>query len=154
MLEALFGDITKVTLLDTLSTVVISVLIIMAMRHYYNRIILSLISEELARSTGVNVRRVNLVYLLLVTLVVAMGIKIAGTLLVGALVIIPAAAAENISPNLSYYYVLSSTIGVVSVSAGILLSRYFGLPAGPPIVIFGTTIFVLTLVAGRMISGK
>src|SRR3989454_11992385 len=92
LLEALFGDITTVTLLDALLPVGISVPIVLVSRLIYRRVVLSILSEELARSTGVNVALVNFVYLFLVTVVVAVGIKIVGTGLLGALVIVPAAA--------------------------------------------------------------
>jgi len=81
LLEALFGDITKVTLLDTVSAVMISVIAIALTRTIYNKIILGMISEDLAVSNDINVPRINLLYLLLVSLVVAIGIKIVGTLL-------------------------------------------------------------------------
>jgi len=80
LLEALFGDITTVTLVDALLAVGISVPIVVVSRLVYRRVVLSILSEELARSTGVNVALVNFVYLFLVTVVVAVtGIASAGS---------------------------------------------------------------------------
>jgi len=116
----------------------------------YNKIVLSMISEELAISKGINVARVNLLYLLLVSLVVAIGIKITGTLLVGFLVVVPAAAAKNLSANLLQYSLLSSLFGAVSASAGILLASILSYlepppPPGPLVVVAGVAIFVITI---------
>jgi ABC-type Mn2+/Zn2+ transport system permease subunit len=86
-----------------------------------------MISEELAISKGIDVGRTNLLYLLLVSLVVAVGIRIVGTLLVGFLVIVPAAAAKNVSTDLSKYAVLSTLFGVFSTCSGILLSSFLNL---------------------------
>lgn len=113
----------------------------------YNKMVLATISEELAVSRGINVAKVNLVYLLLVSIVVAIGVSVVGTLLVGALVIIPAVAAKIISPNLSKYAILSSIFGLISASAGVISASYTSLPAGPMAIFSGLTIFIACLVA-------
>jgi len=156
LLEALFGDITTVTMLDTIVAVLIAVIAVYLTRLIYDKIVLGMISEELAISKGINVAATNLLYLLLVTLVVAIGIKITGTLLVGFLVVVPAAAAKNLSSNLFRYSVLSAVFGAISSSSGVLLqgllSGYLSLPAervnhlaGPLIVLVGVAIFLATI---------
>jgi len=145
LLEALFGDITKVALLDTITAVIISIVAIFLTRIIYKKIVLGMISEELAVSHGINIAKINLVYLLLVSLTVAVGIKIVGTLLVGFLVVTPAAAARNLSPNLFRYAVLSAIFGAISASSGVLLSGYLNVPAGPLVVLSGVTVFLLTI---------
>ena len=145
LLEALFGDITKVTLAETIVAVVVAVFAVLLTRAIYKRMVLGMISEELAVSSGVNISRMNLLYLLLVSLVVAIGIRIAGSLLVGFLVIVPAATAKNMSSNLFRYSVLSSVFGIISASSGVLLSGYLELPPGPLVVLSGIAIFVATI---------
>lgn len=145
LLEALFGDISKVSIYDALTAIAVSLLVIIGTRMIYKNTVLSLISEELAISTGINVRRAEFIYLSLVALVVAVGIKFAGTLLVGALVIVPAVAAKNVSSNLRRYAQLSGIMGIVSVLSGILISDITAIPAGPLIVVSGTAIFLLTV---------
>jgi len=149
--EALFGDIAEVTWIDAAAGLLIAVVAIYLTKIIYNKIVLSMISEELAISKGINVARVNLLYLLLVSLVVAIGIKITGTLLVGFLVVVPAAAAKNLSANLSRYSLLSSVFGAVSASAGIFLADLLSYlkpppPPGPLVVVAGVTIFLISIV--------
>ena len=144
--EALFGDITKVGITEAVVAVAISVAVISLTRLIYRKIVLGLISEELAISKGISIARNNLLYLLLVSLTVAMGIQITGTLLVGFLVVTPAAAAKIISANLSKYLLLSSIFGAISAISGILLSSYFNILPGPLVVISGITIFVIVMV--------
>lgn len=142
LLEALFGDISKVGSLDAVLAVVVSIIAISLTRVIYNKLVLSMISEELATSTGINVARINLLYLLLVSLVVAVGIKITGTLLVGFLVVTPAAAAKNVSSNLFRYALLSSIFAAVSASSGVLLSSFYQITPGPLVVLSGIALFV------------
>lgn len=148
LLEALFGDITGVTLLDAVAAVIVSAVAIVLTKVIYGRLVLGMISEELAISKGVNVEKINLLYLLLVSLIVAVGIKIVGTLLVGFLVVTPAAAAKNLSQNLSRYAMLSGLFGVVSAVSGVLLAGLFNVEFGPGplIVISGIAVFTASII--------
>jgi ABC-type Mn2+/Zn2+ transport system permease subunit len=143
--EALFGDITAVGITEAIAAVLISVAVISLTRIIYRKIVLGLISEELATSKGISVARTNLLYLLLVSLTVAIGIQITGTLLVGFLVVTPAAAAKTVSANLSRYFKLSAIFGAISAVSGILLSSYFNIVPGPLVVISGIAIFVVAV---------
>jgi len=147
LLEALFGDITKVSIMETAAAVMISALAVILTKMIYKKLVLGMISEELAISKGIDVNRTNLIYLLLVSLVVAIGIKIVGTLLVGFLVIVPAAAAKNVSSDLFKYAVLSASFGAVSACSGVLFSSYLNLPTGPFVVFSGIVVFVVTIFA-------
>jgi len=147
LLEALFGDITKVTLLDTIIAIVIAIIAMLLTKTIYKKLVLGMISEDLAISKGIKVARTNLLYLLLVSLIVAVGIKIVGTLLVGFLVIVPAAAAKNVSSDLLRYSVLSAIFGAISSFSGVLSSSYLNLQSGPLVVISGIIIFAATVLA-------
>lgn len=144
--EALFGDIARVGLTEATVAVLISVAVISLTKFIYRKMVLGLISEELATSKGISVARINLLYLLLVSLTVAIGIQITGTLLVGFLVVTPAAAAKIISTNLSRYFTLSAIFGLISAVSGILMSSYFNVVPGPLVVISGIAIFVVAII--------
>ena len=146
LLEALFGDITQVTIIDVVASIVISIAVITVTRMIYKKIVLGLISEELAVSKGINIPTTNLLYLLLVSVTVAIGIRITGTLLVGFLVVTPAAAARTISTSLSRYLQLSAVFGMASSVSGIVLSSYFNILPGPLVVISGIVIFAIVIV--------
>ena len=147
LLEALFGDIIKVTILETVASAAISVVAVLLTKMIYKKLVLGMVSEDLAVSKGINVGRINLLYLLLVSIVVAVGIKIVGTLLVGFLVVVPAAAAKNVSANLFRYAVLSAAFGAVSACSGILVSSYFNLATGPMVVLSGIAVFLAAVLA-------
>lgn len=145
LLESLFGDITSVTLFDTIEAVIISVVAIVLTRMIYQRLVLAMISEDLAVSKGINVSKTDLLYLLLVSMVVAIGIKIVGGLLVGFLVAVPAASAKNVSPNLLRYALMSSVFGAISASSGVLLANYLNVLSGPMVVFSGMIIFAASV---------
>jgi len=140
---ALFGDISRVGISEAAIAIVVSILVIFLTRFIYRQIVLGLISEELATSRGISIARINLLYLLLISLTVTVGIQITGTLLVGFLVVTPAAAARVVSANLSRYITLSSVFGAVSAFSGILVSSYLNVVPGPLVVIAGIIIFAI-----------
>ena len=146
---ALFGDISQVTLVNTLVAVVVSVVAIILTKVIYDKLVLAMISEDLAISKGINVARTNLLYLFLVSIVVAIGIQIVGTLLVGFLVIVPAIAAKNLSSDMRRYSLLSSVFGALAAFSGVLLWSLFNFNfpfPGPMVVFAGIAIFAVTVV--------
>jgi ABC-type Mn2+/Zn2+ transport system permease subunit len=144
--EALFGDIAQVSWISAVIAVAVSVVVVLLTRQINKHIVLGLISEELAISKGVKIARTNLLYLLLVSVTVAIGIQITGTLLVGFLVVTPAAAARVVSKNLSKYLLLSALFGAISSIAGVLAAGYFNTLPGPLVVVSGVVIFAVALV--------
>ena len=146
LLEALFGSVSSVTYFDAAATALVSIAVVVLLRTIYGNLVLSMISRELAVSRRIDVDRINLLFLVLVSTIVALGIKEVGTLLVGAVVIVPAAAARNVSKSLSGYALLSAGFGGASALSGVLLSPVVSLPAGPLVVVAGTVLFALGLV--------
>jgi ABC-type Mn2+/Zn2+ transport system permease subunit len=107
------------------------------------------ISEELAKSEEVNVKKYNLIYLGSIAIVVALGVKMVGGLLTAALVAIPASSAKNLSRDLTQYAFVSMIIGMISSSLGIILFKITGFPAGPLIILASTSIFLISMVFKR-----
>lgn len=142
LLEALFGNLTTVGPLATVLSVGIAAVVVLLARTIYRSMILAVISEDLAVSAGVRVELVSLLYLVLVSTVVAVGVQVVGTLLVGALVIVPAAAAKVLGTNLSPYATLSAAFGVASAVVGTALSLAWNVEPGPVVVVLGVALFV------------
>lgn len=147
--EALIGDITKVSGLETLISIILVLIIFYIVRKIYSKMILSTLSEDLAMSQGISVRKYDLVYLLAIGVIVALGIKVVGPLLIGALVVIPPAAARNFSRNLRQYSYGGMAIGILSCLFGIIIYRMFDFPAGPIIILISAAIFLISLIFRR-----
>lgn len=144
LLEALFGNIDKINMFDAGMVVIGSILIFIATSLISQKLLLGIVSEELAKSQKINIRTINLVYLLLVALVVALGVKFLGTLLTGAMVIIPAVTAKNLAKNSRNFQLLSIIFGVASAAFGILIAKYFGISSGPAVVLTSIVFFIIS----------
>lgn len=145
LLEALFGDITKIGMFDLVLTLVLISGIFVTMFKISDSLMLGIISKDLTRSMGIKLNRTNFLFLIMVSIIVALGLKVAGILLMGSLVIIPAAAAKNISINLSKFTILGSVFGAISALLGILIANNYGFQPGPIVVLVGGVIFLITL---------
>lgn len=149
LLEALFGNFEKINLADAAVIAASSALIFMIVSQISKKLLLGIVSEDLAKAEGINMKRVNLIYLLLVGFVVSVGVKFVGTLLMGALVIVPAVAAKNISKSIRSYQIWGSLLGVLSVVLGLLISNYFHFSSGPIIVLVSIFVFILSYIFKR-----
>lgn len=142
---ALIGDISRVGLYETIAAVILGAAVVVVVNRCYPQIVLISIHEDLARTEGVNVRLYNLIYLLAIAIIVALGVNLVGGLMTAALVAIPAAAARNVSRTLPRYGFASGAFGIISASVGILSSAFTGLPAGPLVIVTSAVIFAITV---------
>jgi len=143
---ALVGDISKVSFWDTLSVSFLCLLLFLIIKKIYSKMTLINISEELAKSEGVEVKKYNLLYLGAIAIIVALGVKVVGGLLTAALVAIPAATSRNLSKNLFQFSLFGLLFGAISSLLGILLYKFSGLPAGPLVILVSTLIFLISLI--------
>ena len=146
---ALVGDISKVDVRGTVLSVAASLAIIVTLRRAYPQLILSNISEDLAAAERINVGRYNLLYLFLIAVIVALGVKMVGGLLTAALVAIPPSAARNLGRNLKQYTLGATIIGAGSAVFGIILAQVTGFPAGPLVILASMAVFLSTLPFAR-----
>ena len=145
LLEALFGNISAVARMDLIITLPIVALVILGLWLLSKPLTLTTISKELTQSMKIPVNLINFIFLLMVAVIVALGIKVTGTLLMGALVIIPAAAARNVALNFSRYTFMSALLGGVSAVAGIAIAHHYLLSPGPLVVLSGGVLFLISL---------
>jgi zinc transport system permease protein len=141
----LFGDILNINRTDLI--LIASVGLITALfywRHWRDLLNITL-NPELAQVEGIAVRRVQLQYVLLLALMIALSMKIVGVLLVTSLLIIPAAAARKLARTPESMLAISMILGIGSILLGLTVSITWDIPTGPAIVLVATAFFLLLL---------
>lgn len=146
LLEALFGNIDKIGIWDGLIVATGAIIIFTVTTLISKKLLLGVISEDLAKSQKINISKINLVYLLMVALVVALGVKFLGTLLTGAMVIIPAVTAKNLAKSIRGFQIFSMIFGIISAVIGILIAKNFEISSGPAVVLTSITLFVISYI--------
>lgn len=140
------GDVTPSELGVGLAGAAVVIGFVLVARH---RLLIALVSADLARTAGVAVRRLDLLYLLAFALTVALGLRYLGVLLMGSLIIIPAATAKHLARSLTGMLRIAVGTAVLATVAGTGLAEHFHRPTGPPIVLAAAAIFALGLAAPR-----
>jgi ABC-type Mn2+/Zn2+ transport system permease subunit len=144
LIEALLGhagEISRIEAAIGLLAAVIVVLFVLRQRH---RLVIALVSPDLARTAGIDVRRLDLVYLQMFALTVALGLRYLGVLLMGSLIIIPAATSHRLARNLPTMLTLSVLIGASVTAAGAALALWLHREPGPIVVTLASLGFVLS----------
>lgn len=143
LMSYLFGDLLSVTP-DDLRFIWLGVLVVTLTTGYFWRSLLSSsVNEELAYVEGINTDMMRLLLMLLVSLVIAVGMKFVGALIMTSLLIIPAAAARRLTRTPEAMALIAAIIGVFSVLSGLILSWQFDTPAGPSVVVSASFVFML-----------
>ena len=146
----LFGDILSVGPQEVWLAFAVSAVVAVAVAVRLNALTLLTASEDLAHVSGIPVRRLNYAFVLVLTVVVALSIRLLGIILVTSLLVIPPAAARNIARNLRQQIVLAVLAGALGGGGGVALSYRFDLPCGPSIVLTSVALFLATLAASRL----
>ncbi len=147
--QALIGDISQLTVTTTVFSVLFSALAFFIAHRIYKKMVFIAISEDLAKSEGINVDKYNLAYLLAVALVIGLGIRIVGSLLTAAIVAIPAATSKNLSVNMKQYALGGTIAGALAAVLGIIAYQLVAIPAGPAVIIASTGLFLLSVAFKR-----
>ncbi|MBU4304282.1 MAG: metal ABC transporter permease [Candidatus Omnitrophica bacterium] len=137
----LFGNILSVSTLDVWMTIAVSLLVAGAVRLFYHDLFAITFDEEYARVSGIKVKMINKMLVLLTSFIVVLGIKIVGTMLVSSLIILPAVSALQVVRSFKATIALAGVFGVFSVIAGVFASYIFNLPSGATIVMVNFLFF-------------
>ncbi|HIE40304.1 MAG TPA: hypothetical protein EYP76_02615 [Thiomicrorhabdus sp.] len=145
LMSYLFGDILSINTSDLSLIALIAVLIFFFYRRHWQDLLNITLNPELAQVEGVAVKKVQLQFILLLALMIALSMKIVGVLLVTSLLIIPAAAARRLANTPEKMLWISLILAILSVLIGLWLSYIADLPTGPAIVMVATLFFLLLL---------
>ena len=140
----LFGDILAVGKTD-LAVIWAAALVVTGLLAWrWSPLLTATLNPDLAHAAGIDPRREQLVLTLALALVVAVAIKVVGALLIGAMLIIPAASARALAQTPERMAVVAAGLAAVSTLGGIYVSYLQDTPTGPTIVCVAAVLFALS----------
>lgn len=148
--RVLFGDILAVGPIELWLAGGLLALVVIGCARFLSPLSLITANEDLAHVTGIPVRWFNYGFVLVLTLTVTVTIRLVGILLVGALLVIPPAAARMVSRTLRQEIWISVGCGLLSGLGGVSVSYAADIPCGPSIVLVSIGLFSLALAAGSL----
>jgi len=143
LMDALFGAPAALTPWELGVGFVGSALVIAFAVLAKDRLIVALVSPEIALTSGINVSRLNLLFLVAFAVTVALGLRYLGVLLMGSLVIIPAATARRLARNLTGMFAVSIAVAVLATVLGTYVAAGLHRESGPVVVTIAAACFLL-----------
>lgn len=140
----LIGDILSVTPGEIGMLALVLVAVIIFWTAASNRLTLSAIHPQLASSRGIPVHLTQAIFTAAIAVVVTLAISWVGLLILNSLLVLPGAAARNVSRNLKQYYCFSVIFALIAGITGLCVSYYLGTSAGAAISLALALIFVIS----------
>lgn len=144
LMSYLFGDLLAVSPTDLVFIYAGAAVIGLVLAIFWRPLLSTTVNEDLAAVDGINIDLMRLILMLLVGIVIAVGMKFVGALIMTSLLIIPAATARKFSSTPEQMAFLASVIGSIAVFGGLSLSWFYDTPAGPSVVISAAAMFMLS----------
>lgn len=141
----LVGDLLSISPGEIRLLALVLVMLLVFWTLFFNWLFLSGFSLSIARSRGVNISLVEILFTVFLALVVTLSIQWVGLLIINSLLILPAAAARNITGNMRAYHLVSVVISLSSGLAGLIISYHWNTATGATVVLCAFLVFLLTL---------
>jgi zinc transport system permease protein len=142
----LFGSILLVSMQDQETILVASALILSIIYFIYRELVYIAFDEEQAQVSGINVSRLNYIFIVLASIVVITSIRLVGVLLISSLIVIPNITAMMFGKGFKKTAMISVSIGILSVLTGIVISYVMNLAPGGTIVLVSVTVFLAVII--------
>jgi len=146
----LFGQIVGVSSDQVVQTALLGVICILGITFLFRPLLLVSISKDIARSRGIPVRLIEMLFMVVLGLVAAVTVPIVGALLCFSLLIVPTAASAYISSDPKKVIILSLVFSIVSVWLSLILAYFSNWPIGFFVSVIGGIIYFISRVTHRL----
>ena len=141
----LIGDLLSIAPQDIFALAGVFVFVLVAWAFIFNPLLVLSINPSFARSRGIPSLLVEGLFASILAVIVAISIQWVGLLIINSMLVLPAAAARNVTNDVKGYHLVSVLIALFSGFAGLILAYYFNMAAGATIVVISAVLFFLTL---------
>ncbi len=145
----LFGSILAVNEDDLVTMGIFGSISLVLLLGFSKELFFIAYDEEVARTSGIKVKMLNYLLVTVVAVIIALSIRVVGTLLIGALMVIPSIAALQYRQGFLKTVLISLSFALSSVAIGMTLSYYYSLPSGATIVMCVIGFFIISLVVNK-----
>lgn len=138
----LFGSLSTVSPSDVWAISLLAAFVLLVTIGLRRQLFAVSQDEEFARVTGLPVRALNLLTAVTAAVTVTVAMRVVGLLLVSALMVVPVAAAQQLSRSFALTFAIAVAIGVTVTLSGTVVTYYEDVPPGAVIVLFTIAIFI------------
>lgn len=145
----LFGNILAITRRDLIIIAVLGALVLISIILFFKELLFVAYDREVAFVSGMPVTFLDHFFLTILALAVVISMKVIGIVLVSALLVIPGAAASQLTRRYVSMIAVAIIVALVSTIGGLFISYYADLASGATIVTLAAVIFFLTFAFSR-----
>jgi zinc transport system permease protein len=150
LLSYLFGNILTVNQTELWLSFIVFLIVLFTIIFFYHDLFAVTFDEELAQTMGIKTKRINVILLLLTAVVAVLAMKVAGIMLVSAMLILPPLTALQLSISFRMTIIAAVCFSILSVISGIIFSFLLNLPAGGTIVICNVGLLIIIFGAKKI----
>jgi zinc transport system permease protein len=150
----LFGSISSVTVTDLYVVAGLAAAVLAIIALFGRELFLLCQDEEVARAAGLPVRFLSVLIAATAAVTVVISMRAIGLLLVSALMVVPVAAAQQLTRGFWGTMLAAMGIGVVSAVSGLAGSFEYDLPPGPSIVLLALAVFAAGVAGGSVVRRR
>ncbi len=148
----LFGSILGLTNKDVILTTILAVIVLIIFILFYYKIFAVTFDENFSKATGIKTNIYNMVIALITSLIIVLGMKTMGSLLISSLMIFPALTSMRIFKNFKLVIINSLFVSIICFLIGIFISYIYDMPTGASIVIINLIVFFIYYLIGLILK--
>lgn len=146
----MFGSILAIDKTNLWISIAACLIIIILFVLFYNRIFAVTFDENFTKATQSRAGGINILIALLTAVVIVLGMRLMGALLISALIIFPALTSMRVFKNYKSVTVCSAVLAVVCFTIGIFVSYSIATPVGATVVIINIIAFLIFFAIGKI----
>lgn len=147
----MFGSILTMGKNDVYLSIAVSVIVAVLFVIYYRKLFAVTFDEEFSKASGLNVKRYTNITAILTAVIIVIGMRMMGTMLISSIIIFPALISMRVFKSFKNVVISSSIVGVACFLIGIYLSYVYKISTGAMIVLVNLLVFVIFSIIGKLI---
>lgn len=149
--QYLFGSLSTVAPEDLLGLVFAAALVLIVLAIFGREIFVLSVDSDLAHTQGIRTAHISMLLTVLAAVTVVVGMRTVGLLLISAIMIVPIAAAQQISRSFRATAIFGVILGLLASLCGLTFSFYLNVPPGPTIVFVALGLFIVCALMGVLV---
>lgn len=142
----LFGSILTVTREDLILIGAITIICLVIVKLLYNKLVYITFDEEGAQTAGINVKRINYIFTLLIGATISASIRIMGILVISSIIVVPVATALQLKRSFKQTLFLSIGFALFDILSALMFAYWFNLAPGGTIALTSVIVLIITMI--------
>ncbi len=147
----MFGSILAMSKTDVYLSIAVSIIVTILFVVYYRKLFIVTFDEEFAKASGLNAKRYTNIIAVLTALIIVVGMRMMGVMLISSIIIFPALTSMRVFKSFKKVVISSGIVSIVSFLLGLYLSYLYNISTGAMIVIVNLILFILFSIIDKII---